>query len=44
MNCRNALEEAARIARGQIQPLEELTAEFCDAVIIPGGFGAAKVL
>ncbi|KAI0207284.1 Glutamine amidotransferase-like class 1 domain-containing protein 3A, mitochondrial [Lamellibrachia satsuma] len=41
---RNVLEESARIARGQVRPLEELNVEYCDAVIFPGGFGAAKTL
>ncbi|MDX9752330.1 MAG: isoprenoid biosynthesis glyoxalase ElbB [bacterium] len=41
---RNVLVEAARIARGQIKPLSELRMEDIDAVIIPGGFGAAKNL
>ncbi len=38
---RNALQEAARIARGAIQPLEELNAQDFDALAFPGGFGAA---
>ncbi|GJL60467.1 MAG: glutamine amidotransferase [Nitrospirales bacterium] len=38
---RNALQEAARIARGEIQPLEQLQAKDFDALAIPGGFGAA---
>jgi len=41
---RNQLVEAARIARGKISPLEELQAHDWDAVILPGGFGAAKNL
>lgn len=41
---RNVLTEAARIARGQIKPLSSLHAEDFDAVILPGGFGAAKNL
>ena len=36
--------ESARIARGQVSPLTELTAEGVDALVIPGGFGAAKNL
>lgn len=41
---RNALTEAARIARGEIQDLAELKpAEFA-ALFIPGGFGVAKNL
>ena len=38
---RNTLQEAARIARGNIQTLEELKAEDFDALAFPGGFGAA---
>lgn len=41
---RNILQEAARIARGKIQSLDKLLAEDWDAVIFPGGFGAAKNL
>lgn len=41
---RNVLIEAARIARGQIQPLDQASAESLDALIVPGGFGAAKNL
>lgn len=41
---RNVLVESARIARGAIQPLTELTAADYDALLIPGGFGAAKNL
>ncbi len=39
---RNMLVEAARIARGQIQPLEDFHVEDFDAVLFPGGFGVAK--
>jgi enhancing lycopene biosynthesis protein 2 len=39
---RNILEEAGRIARGKIQPLENLNLEDFDAIILPGGFGVAK--
>ncbi len=38
---RNVLVEAARIARGDILPLQDLDAEEFDGVIFPGGFGAA---
>lgn len=38
---RNVLQEAARIARGEIQPLEQLKAQNFDALAFPGGFGAA---
>lgn len=41
---RNVLREAARIARGKIRPLAELRAEEFDAVVFPGGFGAATNL
>ncbi|MGQ8366859.1 isoprenoid biosynthesis glyoxalase ElbB [Glaciecola sp. 1036] len=41
---RNILTEAARIARGNIKALDELDASEFDALIIPGGFGAAKNL
>lgn len=41
---RNQMVEAARIARGQIEPLAELHPERFDAVVFPGGFGAAKNL
>ena len=39
---RNMLVEAARIARGNILPLEDFNANRFDAVIFPGGFGVAK--
>lgn len=39
---RNILTESARIARGQIKPVNEFNAELYDAVILPGGFGAVK--
>ncbi|APX91880.1 isoprenoid biosynthesis protein ElbB [Halomonas sp. 1513] len=41
---RNALVEAARLARGEVSELAELDAEEFDAVILPGGFGVAKTL
>ncbi|AGB84262.1 uncharacterized protein involved in an early stage of isoprenoid biosynthesis [Serratia sp. FGI94] len=41
---RNVLAESARIARGQVQPLSAARAEQLDALIVPGGFGAAKNL
>ncbi len=41
---RNVLQEAARIVRGQITPLAKVKAEELDALILPGGFGAAKNL
>ncbi|AVJ56297.1 isoprenoid biosynthesis protein ElbB [Idiomarina sp. OT37-5b] len=39
---RNVLEEAARIARGDVKPLNELDVAEFDALILPGGFGVAK--
>lgn len=41
---RNILEEAARIARGQIKSLEDVDPKSLDALIIPGGYGVAKNL
>merc|ERR1712083_678922 len=41
---RNVLLESARIARGAVKPLSELTADDVDAAVFPGGFGAAKNL
>ena len=41
---RNVLIESARIARGDIKPLSEFKAADFDALIFPGGFGAAKNL
>lgn len=41
---RNVLTESARIARGNIKALSEFTGKEFDAVIFPGGFGAAKNL
>lgn len=41
---RNVLVEAARIARGDIKALSDVQAADLDAVIFPGGFGAAKNL
>ncbi len=41
---RNVLIESARIARGKIKPLNEFNPELFDALIFPGGFGAAKNL
>lgn len=38
---RNCLTEAARIARGNISPLTDLNPSSFDALMIPGGFGAA---
>ncbi|OGR25588.1 MAG: isoprenoid biosynthesis protein ElbB [Desulfuromonadales bacterium GWD2_54_10] len=41
---RNALVESARIARGDIRDIKEVKAAELDAIIFPGGFGAAKNL
>ncbi len=41
---RNVLIESARIARGKIASLATFSPESADALIIPGGFGAAKNL
>lgn len=41
---RNVLIESARIARGNIKPLSEFKAADFDAILFPGGFGAAKNL
>ncbi len=41
---RNVLVESARIARGNIRDLKDVRATDLDAVIFPGGFGAAKNL
>jgi enhancing lycopene biosynthesis protein 2 len=38
---RNVLTESARIARGAIKPVEAVSAKDIDALIFPGGFGAA---
>ena len=41
---RNVLTEAARIERGNIEDVAKLNAEEFDALLLPGGFGAAKNL
>lgn len=41
---RNVLHEAARITRGRIRDLREADAAELDALVLPGGFGAAKNL
>jgi enhancing lycopene biosynthesis protein 2 len=41
---RSVLAEAARIARGKIRDIKEVTAADLDAIIFPGGFGAARNL
>jgi enhancing lycopene biosynthesis protein 2 len=41
---RNVLVEAARIARGDIRDIKDIHAEDIDALVLPGGYGAAKNL
>lgn len=41
---RNVLIESARIARGDIKNLSDISVNDIDALVIPGGFGAAKNL
>lgn len=41
---RNVLVEAARLARGNVKPVTAARVEDFDALVIPGGFGAAKNL
>jgi enhancing lycopene biosynthesis protein 2 len=41
---RNVLVEAARIARGEITDVKGVKAADLDAIVLPGGFGAAKNL
>ena len=41
---RNVLVESARIARGEIMDIVDVTSEDIDALIFPGGFGVAKNL
>ena len=41
---RNVLVESARIARGEVKDVREARVEEFDALIVPGGFGAAKNL
>ncbi len=41
---RNVLVESARIARGKIRDIKEIKAKDLDAIILPGGYGAAKNL
>ncbi|MGA6926629.1 MAG: isoprenoid biosynthesis glyoxalase ElbB [Desulfosarcina sp.] len=41
---RNVLVESARIARGDVKEIDAVHADDIDALIIPGGFGAAKNL
>ena len=41
---RDLYEDAARIARGKLRDLEELREADFDALVLPGGYGAAKSL
>ena len=41
---RNVLVESARIARGEVKNLADADVDAFDALILPGGFGAAKNL
>jgi enhancing lycopene biosynthesis protein 2 len=41
---RNVLNEAARIARGEIRDIAKVAAADLDALVFPGGYGAAKNL
>lgn len=41
---RNALREAARIARGNIKDIKDVAAAELDGIVLPGGYGAAKNL
>lgn len=41
---RNVLTESARIARGKIRNISEVKSADLDAVVFPGGFGAARNL
>lgn len=41
---RNVLVEAARIARGKVRSLADFDPASLDALVLPGGFGAAKNL
>lgn len=41
---RNILVESARIARGKIREIRDVRASELDAVVLPGGYGAAKNL
>ncbi len=41
---RNVLVESARIARGNVKDIKDVDPNEIDAIILPGGFGAAKNL
>ncbi len=42
LESRNVLVESARIARGEIKDLKEVSVSDIDALVMPGGFGTAK--
>jgi len=44
LGSRNAIEESARITRGQVRDLDELSVNRYDGIAMPGGFGVAKNL
>jgi enhancing lycopene biosynthesis protein 2 len=44
LGTRNAIEESARITRGQVKNLNELSVNRYDGVALPGGYGVAKNL
>ena len=44
LSSRNAMEESARIARGPVEPIDQALLHTIDAVVIPGGLGAALTL
>ena len=44
VSVRKVLPEAARIARGKVQPLSDLNVRDLRAIVFPGGFGVAKNL
>ena len=41
---RNVMVESARIARGDVKDIDDLTSDNYEALFMPGGFGAAKNL
>lgn len=41
---RNIIQESARLSRGNVLPLQQLSASEFDCLVVPGGFGAAKNL
>ena len=44
LGTRNAIEESARITRGEVRNLDEMTVRRYDGLAIPGGYGVAKNL